>query len=133
MSLMFRISRGFCGGLLFITLGSCACGCDDAADQPATQTPANTSSTQKPAPSTQPIIPVAQAADWCREHGVPESICAQCDPTLVAEFKAKGDWDEQHNVPKSQCFQCDPSLKEKFVTAYTQKHGKAPPTDGAEE
>ena len=25
---------------------------------------------------------------WCKEHGVPEEVCAQCDSKLVADFKA---------------------------------------------
>src|ERR1700744_3058386 len=45
---------------------------------------------------------------WCKEHGVPEEVCAQCDTKLVADFKAKGDWCEKHNRPNSQCFICHP-------------------------
>ncbi len=56
----------------------------------------------------------AGAADWCAEHGVPESVCTRCHPKLIAEFKQKGDWCKEHGVPESQCIECDPSLKEKF-------------------
>jgi len=49
--------------------------------------------------------------DWCEEHGVPETACTRCDPSLVPAFKAVGDWDEEHGLPKSQCLKCDPNLK----------------------
>lgn len=52
--------------------------------------------------------------DWCDEHGVPEAICARCNPKLAEEFKKNGDWCNEHGAPKSQCFACDPKLKEKF-------------------
>lgn len=63
---------------------------------------------------------------WCVEHGVPEEECAQCDSSLVAEFKAKGDWCEKHNRPESQCFLCDASRFEKFAARYEAKFGKRP-------
>jgi hypothetical protein len=88
---------------------------------------------EKPKPATQPIIPVAAAADWCREHGVPESVCTRCNESLIPAFKAKGDWDEQHKLPKSQCFECDPSLKQKFAAAYKEKYGKEPPAGGEDK
>ncbi|HTV24802.1 MAG TPA: hypothetical protein VMG12_39185 [Polyangiaceae bacterium] len=49
--------------------------------------------------------------DWCEEHGVPESQCTRCNPSLIAAFKATGDWCEEHGVPESQCVQCNPALK----------------------
>lgn len=48
--------------------------------------------------------------DWCSEHGVPESQCTQCDPSLIAAFKATNDWCEEHGVPESQCKKCNPDL-----------------------
>src|SRR5690348_8950677 len=41
---------------------------------------------------------------WCPEHGVPEEICALCNPKVAADLKAKGDWCEKHGRPDSQCF-----------------------------
>mgnify|MGYP003111380886 CR=1 FL=1 len=35
--------------------------------------------------------------DWCDEHGVPESICVQCDPTLMPEGLDYG-WCDVHGV-----------------------------------
>ena len=49
--------------------------------------------------------------DWCGEHGVPESQCTRCNPSLIAAFKATGDWCEEHGVPESQCLKCNPNLQ----------------------
>jgi hypothetical protein len=65
--------------------------------------------------------------DWRPEHGMPESICVQCNPALAAEYKKKGDWCEKHDRPDSQCFLCHPELKEKFAAEYRAKYGKEPP------
>ena len=49
--------------------------------------------------------------DWCQEHGVPETACTRCDPSLVPAFRAVGDWDQEHGLPQSQCLKCNPNLK----------------------
>jgi hypothetical protein len=67
------------------------------------------------------------AADWCVEHGVPESICALCDAKVAAEYKQKGDWCKEHDRPESQCFLCDPKRAEKFAAEYEAKYGQKPP------
>jgi cobalt-zinc-cadmium efflux system membrane fusion protein len=64
---------------------------------------------------------------WCDEHGVPEEVCAQCDPKLVADFKAKNDWCDKHNRPDSQCFICHPEKEAEFAALYEAKFGKKPP------
>lgn len=64
---------------------------------------------------------------WCDEHGVPEAVCARCDPKLVAEFKAQGDWCRQHECPDSQCFVCHPEKEQEFAAHYEAKYGKKPP------
>ena len=64
---------------------------------------------------------------WCPEHGVPEEVCALCDTTLVADFKAKGDWCEKHNRPDSQCFVCHPEKEAEFAALYEAKYGEKPP------
>jgi hypothetical protein len=64
---------------------------------------------------------------WCKEHGMPEKICVQCDPNLAAAYKKKGDWCKEHERPESQCFVCHPDLKEKFAEEYRAKYGKEPP------
>ena len=70
---------------------------------------------------------------WCSEHGVPEEICARCDTTLIADFKAEGDWCEDHNRPASQCFICSPELFDKFAARYKAKYGEDPPKPEALE
>jgi hypothetical protein len=72
---------------------------------------------------------------WCPEHGVPEEICALCDTSLVADFKAKSDWCDEHNRPDSQCFICHPEKQAEFAALYEAKYGHAPPdmtADGGE-
>jgi cobalt-zinc-cadmium efflux system membrane fusion protein len=64
---------------------------------------------------------------WCDEHGVPEDVCALCNPDLVADFKAKKDWCEKHNRPDSQCFICHPEKEAEFAALYEAKFGKKPP------
>ena len=64
---------------------------------------------------------------WCKEHGIPEHDCAQCDAKVAAEYKKKGDWCKEHDRPESQCFICNPKRAEKFAAAYRAKYGKEPP------
>lgn len=64
---------------------------------------------------------------WCKEHGVPEHDCAQCDAKVAAEYKKKGDWCKEHDRPESQCFICNPKRAEKFAANYKAKYGKEPP------
>lgn len=76
--------------------------------------------------------PVAEAGHqhdgwWCDEHGVPEEVCALCDTSLVADFKAKGDWCQMHDRPDSQCFVCHPEKQAEFAAQYEAKYGKQPP------
>jgi hypothetical protein len=49
--------------------------------------------------------------DWCGEHGVAESQCTRCNPSLTAAFKASNDWCAEHDLPESQCKKCNPDLK----------------------
>jgi len=64
---------------------------------------------------------------WCDEHGVPEDVCARCDPKLVGKFKAAGDWCKEHDRPDSQCFICHPERKAEFAAQYEAKYGRQPP------
>lgn len=50
------------------------------------------------------------AHDWCTEHRVPESVCTQCNPTLIDDFKAKNDWCVEHGLPESHCRLCNPGI-----------------------
>ena len=49
--------------------------------------------------------------DWCGEHGVPESQCTRCNPSLIPAFQATGDWCGEHGLPESQCRICNPELR----------------------
>jgi hypothetical protein len=70
---------------------------------------------QKPVEAPQaPLIKKAEVADWCGEHGVPESICTRCNAPLIADFKKKNDWCAKHELPESQCLKCHPELEAKF-------------------
>lgn len=64
---------------------------------------------------------------WCKEHGVPEEKCSQCDEAYAKKCKEKGDWCEKHDRAESQCFICHPEYKEKFAAEYRTKYGKEPP------
>lgn len=48
---------------------------------------------------------------WCAGHGVPESVCTRCNPSLIPEFKAKNDWCAGHGLPESQCVPCNPEVE----------------------
>jgi membrane fusion protein, heavy metal efflux system len=50
----------------------------------------------------------AQAEGICKEHGVLEALCTQCNPKLAAVFQAKGDWCKEHGFPESVCPKCHP-------------------------
>lgn len=93
---------------LFAACGMLA-GCGDSApsDSPEPAAPAE----KEP---VKPLLQKKEIADWCPEHGVPESICTRCNDSLTAGYKEKGDWCAAHDLPESQCFACDPSLEAKF-------------------
>ncbi len=92
-------------------------GCGDS----SSKTPAPTAHANEPAKA--PLVHKAEIADWCPEHGVPESICSRCNTKLVAEFQAKGDWCKEHSLPESQCTTCHPDLKAKFAAMAPKKGG----------
>jgi nitrous oxide reductase accessory protein NosL len=93
-------------------------GCGKSADKAVTSSPAGTKAASDGH---------SHEGWWCSEHGVPEEVCALCDTTLVADFKAKGDWCDKHNRPDSQCFVCHPEKEAEFAALYEAKMGKKPP------
>ena len=94
-------------------------GCGEAEKPAATPGPR-----PEVAPSRTPLVAPPKAADWCGEHGVPESICTRCNSALIADFKEKGDWCGKHGLPKSQCVDCDPALAEKLKALAPAPEGK---------
>ncbi|MCP4805114.1 MAG: efflux RND transporter periplasmic adaptor subunit [Proteobacteria bacterium] len=75
------------------------------------------------------VTPVAAAVadpELCAEHGVLESVCTQCNPSLAPVFQAKGDWCEEHAFPESFCPICSPELGGRPAVQPTGTDG-APP------
>jgi cobalt-zinc-cadmium efflux system membrane fusion protein len=84
-----------------------------------------------PVAPIQPVIWTAELVakhkaegDWCKSHGVPESMCTLCNPALVASYKTAGDWCGGHQLPESICYLCNKEL----VTAglgqdWCEQHG----------
>ena len=91
-------------------MGGCECGSKPpAADTGATKV--QPPSAEKP---KEQLVKKAELVDWCKEHGVPESVCTRCNAELIDGFKKKGDWCAKHDLPESQCVECHPDLKAKF-------------------
>lgn len=65
-----------------------------------------------PAPAGTTAAPrgpaVADPADWCGGHGLPESMCTKCNPGLVEQYQRSGDWCAEHGFPESVCPVCNP-------------------------
>ncbi|MCZ6871616.1 MAG: efflux RND transporter periplasmic adaptor subunit [Gammaproteobacteria bacterium] len=61
------------------------------------------------------VVPVDMSKGWCAGHGVPESVCTQCNSSLVAKFKEGQDWCAEHGLPESQCTNCNPSAREQWA------------------
>ncbi len=58
--------------------------------------------------SANPRSAIADPADWCAEHGLPESKCTKCNPSLIPQFQQAGDWCAEHGFPESVCPLCNP-------------------------
>ncbi|WP_419184815.1 RND transporter [Botrimarina mediterranea] len=104
------------GLLATAAIGLSGCSSSEPASGPAGSQPASATS-----------VDHSHGGWWCVEHGVPEGVCALCDKSLVAKFKADGDWCDEHNRPESQCFICGPKRAEKFIAQYEAKTGRKPP------
>ncbi len=77
---------------------------------------------EQKAPTTAKAPAVADAADWCTGHALPESMCSKCNPGIVEGLVKAGDWCGEHGFPESACPQCNPM---------TPPTGKAPAAAGA--
>ena len=71
--------------------------------------------TSKPEMPKTPVLHKVEVADWCKEHGVPESACTRCNAKLIPGFQSKGDWCKEHELPESQCIACHPELEAKLA------------------
>lgn len=84
-------------------------------DQKKTSQPPQPAASKTKTKTEEPLVPKRQVADWCKEHGVPESICTRCNEALVPKYKDKGDWCKKHGLPDTQCFTCHPELEKEFL------------------
>ena len=96
--------------ILLIALGVAVSGCGKQADPAAKTGKTNQAQADTTAKATADVVP-GSYEDWCEEHGVPESACTRCNPSLIAAFKATNDWCDEHGVPESQCLRCNPNVK----------------------
>ena len=99
--------------LAFAVLSIMVAGCSRETAQTGTEknTEAAAGSASNPGEGHAANVVAGSYEDWCDEHGVPETACTRCDPSLVPAFKAVGDWDEEHGLPMSQCLKHNPNLK----------------------
>lgn len=61
-----------------------------------------------PSGADQPVRAAADDPELCGEHGVLESVCTQCNQSLIPVFQASGDWCDAHGFPESFCPICAP-------------------------
>jgi len=67
-------------------------------------------------------------AELCAPHGVLQSVCTQCNPSLAPVFQAKGDWCPEHGFPESFCPTCSPEAEGRPSLQPTATDGA--PADG---
>ena len=100
-----------------------ASGCDENGEkksQPtgdgmaAPQSPMNSATMSAIGPGAS-AVPIDMSKGWCAGHGVPESVCARCNSSLVAKFKKERDWCKEHDLPESQCTNCNPTVREQWA------------------
>jgi membrane fusion protein, heavy metal efflux system len=60
------------------------------------------------------LVGAGGADEWCKKHGVPESVCTRCDVSLISGFKKARDWCGEHGLPESQCTLCNPEVRAKW-------------------
>ena len=99
--------------VIMLAIGAVA-GCGDSGKNHDAPAKANPEAAPATSPPRTPLVTKKQVADWCVEHGVPESICTRCNESLIEGYKAKADWCQEHGLPESQCFTCHPDLEAKF-------------------
>jgi cobalt-zinc-cadmium efflux system membrane fusion protein len=55
---------------------------------------------------------------------VAEALCWQCNPALIPAYQAVADWCAEHGLPESRCLQCNPGLAD--VPTATDTDGSLP-------
>ncbi len=92
-------------------------GCTEKAEQQdrgGAEPPAKSIAMSVIGPDTS-AVPVDLSQGWCGKHGVPESVCSRCNPSLVAKFKQGHDWCAGHGLPESQCTNCNPGARDAWA------------------
>ncbi len=107
MNIRCPSNRILVAAALSLALGLGGCGGSSSETAPA--------QTSKPEASKTPLVQKVEVADWCKEHGVPESACTRCNAKLIPAFQSKGDWCKEHELPESQCIACHPELEAKLA------------------
>jgi len=106
-SFVFRTSAGL--SIIVALLIISGCRREDSPTGTASETHASPLTLVSAIPDSLP-----DGALWCDEHGVPESLCTRCDPSLITKFKQSGDWCAGHELPESQCLTCNPGFAAKW-------------------
>ena len=90
---------------ILLLLAFATIACSERGDTRGTEPQPAASGSELPeqAPAASPAV-----ADWCAGHGLPESKCTKCNPSLIPQFKAAGDWCAEHEFPESACPLCNP-------------------------
>lgn len=103
--------------LLSLVLLAAGCGTQKTeSDSAQTGTTGTTEAIEPSSPptgeghATADVVP-GSYEDWCDEHGVAESQCTRCDPSLIPAFQAANDWCTDHGLPMSQCMIHNPNLR----------------------
>jgi hypothetical protein len=99
------IAKTFLGGFLLCAAFLCAA-CTGGGGAERSDAPAGGEGEHAQAS----VVP-GSYEDWCGEHGVAESQCTRCNPSLIPAFQATNDWCAEHGLPESQCLLCHPDLK----------------------
>lgn len=105
--------KTMCFAVAMLTAVMATVGCGNKGTQSQTT---QSETTQPAAPPTGEghaaanVVP-GSYEDWCVEHGVAETQCTRCDPSLIPAFQAANDWDAEHGLPMSQCTIHNPNLK----------------------
>lgn len=97
--------------LMALVIAGCGSRAKSTETAPATSTPAATTA-GVPGGDGHAVASVVPGSyeDWCAEHGVPETQCTRCDPSLIPAFQAANDWCPEHGLPMSQCTIHNPNL-----------------------
>lgn len=116
MTVLFRRTHVLCFTLGIGALISVGCSEADVADDVASTSAAiateaaGSSADDDHGSGFEAAAETEFALDWCMEHSVPESVCTQCNPALIAGFKETGDWCGGHGIPESHCRLCNPEI-----------------------